>query len=157
MTAESDSSLKKKVEGEFTEQTMDVSNLVRTLIKSFLRSDSNYGAITDIKSDINHIYDLTVRYIEGEKMNVCALKLEDRILLSRTGADFDDIYGVLKARSELEIKKDMIEIWDDTANRILHLIIVPVRKHFPIEYSNSKEKAKIIGKISSMTWTASPP
>jgi hypothetical protein len=157
MTGEGDSSLKKKVEGEFTEQTMDVSSLVRTLIKSFLRSDSNYGAITDIKSDINHIYDLTVRYIEGEKMNVCALKLEDRILLSRTGADFDDIYGVLKAHSELEIKKDMIEIWNDTANRILHLIVVPVRKHFPIEYSNSKEKAKIIEKISSMTWTVSPP
>jgi hypothetical protein len=157
MTAESDSSLKKKVEGEFTEQTMDVSNLVKTLIKSFLRSDSNYGAITDIKSDINHIYDLMVRYIEREKIDVYALKFEDRILLSRTGADFEDIYTVLKARSELQIKKDMIEIWDDAANRILHLIVVPVKKHFPIEYSNAKEKAKIIEKISLMTWTLSPP
>jgi hypothetical protein len=157
MTADSDSPLKKKVKGEFSEQTMDVSNLVKTLVKSFLRSDSNYGAITDIKSDINYIYDLVVKYIEGEKMDVCAVKLEDRILLSRTGADFDDIYEVLKARSELQIKKDMIEIWDDAANRILHLIVVPVKKHFPIEYSNAREKAKIIEKISSMTWTPSPP
>ena len=157
MTAEGESSLKKKVEGEFSEQTVDVSNLVRTLVKSFLRSDSNYGAITDIKSDINFIYDLVVKYIEGEKMDVYALKLDDRILLSRTSADFDDVYEVLKARSELQIKKDMIEMWDDAANRILHLIIVPVKKHFPIEYSNAKEKAKIIEKISSMTWTLAPP
>jgi len=157
MTAEGDSSLKKKVEGEFSEQTVDVSNLVRTLVKSFLRSDSNYGAITDIKSDIGFIYDLVVKYIEGEKMDVYALKLDDRILLSRTSADFDGVYEVLKTRSELQIKKDMIEIWDDAANRILHLIVVPVKKHFPIEYSNAKEKAKIIEKISSMTWTLSPP
>jgi hypothetical protein len=157
MTAEGDSSLKKKVEGEYSEQTMDISNLVKTLVKSFLRSDSNYGAITDIRSDINHIYDLTVRYIEEEKMDVYALKLEDRILLSRTSADFDDVYKVLTARSELQIKKDMIEIWDDAANKILHLIVVPVKKHFPIEYSNAKEKAKIIEKVSSMTWTLSPP
>jgi hypothetical protein len=157
MTAEGDSSLKKKVEGEFSEQTIDVSNLVRTLVKSFLRSDSNYGAITDIKSDINRIYELIVQFIETEKMDVYALKLDDRILLSRTSTDFDNVYEVIKTRSELQIKKDMIEIWDDTANRILHLIIVPVKKHFPIEYMNIKEKAKIIEKVSLMTWTLSSP
>ena len=157
MTAEGDSSLKKKVEGEFSEQTIDVSNLVKTLVKSFLRSDSNYGAITDIKSDINRIYELIVQFIETEKMDVYALKLDDRILLSRTSTDFDNIYEVIKTRSELQIKKDMIEIWDDTANRILHLIIVPVKKHFPIEYMNTREKAKIIEKVSLMTWTLSSP
>jgi hypothetical protein len=157
MTAEGDSSLKKKVEGEFSEQTIDVSNLVKTLVKSFLRSDSNYGAITDIKSDINRIYDLIVQFIETEKMDVYALKLDDRILLSRTSADFDNVYEVIKTRSELQIKKDMIEIWDDAANRILHLIIVPVKKHFPIEYLNTREKAKIIEKVSLMTWTLSLP
>ena len=51
----------------------------------------------------------------------------------------------------------MIEIWDDVANRILHLIIVPVKKHFPIEYLNIREKAKIIEKVSLMTWTLSSP
>ena len=104
MTAEGDSSLKKKVEGEFSEQTIDVSNLVRTLVRSFLRSDSNYGAITDIKSDINRIYDLIVQFIEAEKMDVYALKLDDRILLSRTSTDFDNVYEVIKTRSELQIK-----------------------------------------------------
>jgi hypothetical protein len=64
---------------------------------------------------------------------------------------------VIKTRSELQIKKDMIEIWDDAANRILHLIIVPVKKHFPIEYLNIREKAKIIEKVSLMTWTLSSP
>ena len=157
MVAEGNSSLKKKVEGEFPEQTMDVSNLVRTLIKSFLRSDSNYGAITDIKSDINYIYDLVVRFIQVEKMDIYALKLEDRILLSRTGSDFDDVYKVLKTHSVLQIKKDMIEIWDDAYNKILHLIIVPVKKHFPIEYANTREKTKIIEKISLMTWTPASP
>ena len=157
MTAEGDSSLKKKVEGEFSEQTVDVSNLVRTLVKSFLRSDSNYGAITDVKSDINRIYELIVQYIGAEKMDVYALKLDDRILLSRTSADFDNLYEVIKTRSELQIKKDMIEIWDDAANRILHLIVVPVKKHFPIEYLNDREKAKIVEKVSLMTWTLNPP
>jgi len=155
MTAEGDSTLKKKVEGEFPEDEVSVSKLVKTLIKSFLKSDSDYGAITDIKTDIDHIYGMVCDVIDEEKVDVYALKLEDRVLLSKTGADFEAIYEVIKSRSELEIKKDMIEIWDDARNRILHLIIVPVRKHFPIEYSTSKEKEKIIEKISSMTWQAS--
>ncbi|MBS7656334.1 MAG: hypothetical protein QXI71_01650 [Candidatus Bathyarchaeia archaeon] len=157
MSAEGNSSLKKKIEGEFPEQTMDVSNLVRTLVKSFLRSDSNYGAITDIKTDMNYIYDLVVRFIQVENMDIYALKLEDRILLSRTGPNFDELYSVIKARSTLQIKKDMIEIWDDATNKILHLIIVPVKKHFPIEYANTREKARIIEKISLMTWTPASP
>ncbi|MBS7615078.1 hypothetical protein KEJ18_05040 [Candidatus Bathyarchaeota archaeon] len=157
MSAEGNSSLKKKIEGEFPEQTMDVSNLVRTLVKSFLRSDSNYGAITDIKTDMNYIYDLVVRFIQVENMDIYALKLEDRILLSRTGPDFDNLFKVIKTRSTLQIKKDMIEIWDDAYNKILHLIIVPVKKHFPIEYANTREKARIIEKISLMTWTPTSP
>jgi hypothetical protein len=157
MTAEGNSSLKKKVENEFSEQSINVGKLVKTLIKSFLRSDSNYGAITDIKSDINHIYEMAVSYIDEEKLDVYVLKLEDRILLSKTGADFDDVYEVMKGHSELQIKKDMIELWDDPENKILHLIVVPVRKHFPIEYSTVKEKDKMVEKISSMTWTIAPP
>ncbi len=155
MTAEGDSTLKKKVEGEFPEDEVSVSKLVKTLIKSFLKSDSDYGAITDIKTDIDHIYGMVRDVIDEEKVDVYALKLDDRVLLSKTGADFEAIYEVIKGRSELEIKKDMIEIWDDAMNRILHLIVVPVRKHFPIEYSTSKEKEKMIEKISSMTWQAS--
>jgi hypothetical protein len=157
MTAEGNSSLKKKIESEFSEQSINVGKLVKTLIKSFLRSDSNYGAITDIKSDINYIYEMAVSYIDEEKLDVYALKLEDRILLSKTNVDFEDIYEVMKGHSELQIKKDMIEIWDDPENRILHLIVVPVRKHFPIEYSTIKEKAKMVEKISSMTWTIASP
>ncbi len=155
MTAEGDSTLKKKVEGEFPEDAINVSKLVKTLIKSFLKSDSDYGAITDIKTDINHIYGMVRDVIDEEKVDIYALKLDDRVLLSKTGVDFERIYEVIKGRSELEIKKDMIEIWDDVKNRILHLIVVPVRKHFPIEYSTSKEKEKMIEKISSMTWQVS--
>ena len=152
MTAEGDSTLRKKVEGEFPEQTVNVGKLVKTLIKSFLKSDSNYCAITDIRTDVNRIYGLVQSIIDEEKVDVYALKLDDRVLLSRTGTDFDAVYEVVKAHSELQIKKDMIEIWDDAKNQILHLIIVPVRKHFPIEYSTAKEKIKMIEKISSMTW-----
>jgi len=155
MTAEGDSTLKKKVEEEFPEDAINVSKLVKTLIKSFLKSDSDYGAITDIKTDINHIYGMVRDVIDEEKVDIYALKLDDRVLLSKTGVDFERIYEVIKGRSELEIKKDMIEIWDDVKNRILHLIVVPVRKHFPIEYSTSKEKEKMIEKISSMTWQVS--
>ncbi|MCW4021418.1 MAG: hypothetical protein NWF14_09365 [Candidatus Bathyarchaeota archaeon] len=157
MKPDGNSSLKKKVEGEFQEQTINVGKLVKTLVKSFLRSDSNYGAITEIKTDINRIYEMLSDYIDQEKIDVYALKIEDRILLSKTSMEFEEIYEVVKERSELQIKKDMIEIWDDPENKILHLIIVPVRKHFPIDYSTTKGKAKIIKKISSMTWQASSP
>jgi len=155
MTAEGDSTLRKKVEGEFPEQTVNVGKLVKTLIKSFLKSDSNYGAITDIKTDVDRIYGIVQSIIDEEKVDVYALKLDDRVLLSRTGTDFDAVYEVVKGHSELQIKKDMIEIWDDAKNKILHLIVVPVRKHFPIEYSTPKEKSKMIEKISSMTWQIS--
>ncbi len=157
MTAESSSSLKKKVEGEFPEQAIDVSSLVRTLVKSFLKSDSNYGVITDIRSDINYIYDLVVRFVQVEKMDIYVLKLENQILLSKTGSDFDNLYKILRTCSVLQIKKDMIEIWDDAYNKVLHLIIVPVKKHFPIEYTNTKERTRIIEKISLMTWIPASP
>jgi hypothetical protein len=155
MTTEDDSALRKKVEGEFPENAVNVGKLVKTLIRSFLKSDSNYGAITDIKTDVDSIYGMVRDVIDEEKLDVYALKLDDRVLLSRTGVDFEGIYEVIKGHSELQIKKDMIEIWDDEKNRILHLIVVPVRKHFPIEYSSVKEKAKMIERISSMTWQVS--
>jgi len=155
MASEGDSTLRKKVHGEFPEQTVNVGKLVKTLIRSFLKSDSNYGAITDIKTDVNRIYDMVQSVIDEEKVDVYALKLDDRVLLSRTGADFDAVYEVVKGHSELQIKKDMIEIWDDAKNKILHLIIVPVKKHFPIEYPTPKEKFRLIEKISSMTWQTS--
>ncbi|MDH5795626.1 MAG: hypothetical protein OEZ24_05900 [Candidatus Bathyarchaeota archaeon] len=155
MTPDGDPGLRKKVEGDFPEQTPNVGELVKTLMKSFLKSDSNYGAITDIETDIDSIYDMVSRYIDEEKVNVYALKLGDRILLSKTDVDFEDIYEVIKERSQLQIKKDMIEIWDDAESGILHLIIVPVRKHFPLDYSTDRQKAKMIEKISSMTWQIS--
>ncbi len=152
MTSEDDSGLRKRVERDFPEDGMNVSHLVKTLIKSFLKSESNYGAITDIETDMNSIYELVSNYINRERLDVYALRLEDRILLSKTGARFEKVYDVIKERSQLQIKKDMIEIWDDPQSRILHLIIVPVRKHFPLEYSTNRQKANMIEKISSMTW-----
>jgi hypothetical protein len=149
------SSLKKKVEGEFEEDTLNVGKLVKTLIQSFLKSDSNYGAITDIKTDINNIYNTVRDYIKEEKVDVYAIKMDDRILLSKTNVDFDDIYQVIKERSELKVKEDVIEIWDDSEEKILHLIILPVKKHFPIEYANFREKENIMEKISLMTWQIS--
>ena len=157
MTPNGNSALKKKVEGEFSEETLDVGKLVRTLIESFLKSDSNYGAITDIKTDTNNIYGLVNSYIDEERLDIYALRLADRILLSKTNVDFENLYGVIKEKAHLQIKKDMIEIWDDPGSKILHLIVVPVRKHFPIDYATSKDKSRIIEKISSMTWSISTP
>jgi len=139
-----DSALKKKIEDEFPEQGPDVKKLVETLIKSFLKSDSNYGAITDIKTDVNHIYRLVRNYVNSKKLDIYALKLEDRILLSRTNIGFEEIYEVIKRHSQLQTKMNMTEIWDDAENKILHLIIVPLRKHLPIEYQTEKEKAKMM-------------
>ena len=155
MTPNGNSALRKKVEGEFSEETLDVGKLVRTLIESFLKSDSNYGAITDIKTDTNNIYGLVNSYIDEERLDIYALRLADRILLSKTNVDFENLYGVIKERAHLQIKKDMIEIWDDAHSKILHLIIVPVKKHFPLDYSTSRQRAKMIEEISSMTWQGS--
>jgi len=152
MSSDGNSSLREEVEGEFEEHKVTIEKLIETLIESFLRSNSNYGAITDIETDIDQIYLLVKKYIEKNKIDVYALKIGNRILLSKTNEDFDDLYEVIKRRSELQIKKDMIEIWDDTENKILHLLVIPVRKHFPIKYVNSKQKIKFINKISLMTW-----
>ncbi len=152
MTPNEDSALKKKIVGEFPEQKPGVEKLVKTLVTSFLKSDSDYGAITDIKADINHIYSLVRDYVSGENLDVYALKLDDRILLSRTNIGFEEIYEVVKGHSVLQLKKNMIEVWDDGANRIIHLIILPLRKHFPIEYSDEKERERIIERFISMSW-----
>jgi len=153
MTANDDSSLREEVEGEFEEQKIGVEKLIETLIESFLRSSSDYGAITDIETDIDQIYLLVKKYVEEKKIDVYVLKINDRVLLSKTNEGFDDLYEVIKQNSELQIKKDMIEIWDDAKNKILHLLVIPVRKHFPIKYTNSKQKMETIKKISLMTWT----
>ena len=149
-----DSPLKERVEEEFKEEDVNLNRLVETLMESFLRSNSNYGAITDIETDIDRIYDLVRECIEKRKMEVYALKIDDRILLSKTNEEFSDIYEVIKECSDLQIKKDMIEIWDDAKNKILHLLIIPIRKHFPLRYKSSRQKLEIIKKISSMTWSA---
>jgi hypothetical protein len=153
MSAEDNSSLREEIEGEFEEKEIGAEKLIETLMESFLRSSSDYGAIADIETDIDYIYSLVKRYIEERKMDVYALKIDDRILLSRTNEGFDDLYEVIKRHSELQIKKDMIEIWDDAENQILHLLVIPVRKHFPIKYTSPKKKIETIKKISLMTWT----
>jgi len=155
MTSEGNSALREKVEEEFPEETLNVGRLIKTLMRSFLKSDSDYGAITDVKADINQIYTMVRDFVNNEKLDIYALQLEDRILLSKTNVGFESLYTVIKEKSELEMKKDMIEIWDDASSKILHLIVVPVRKHFPIEYANPKQKEKMIEKISSMTWDIS--
>jgi len=153
MTADDDSSLREEIEGEFEEHKIGIEKLIETLMESFLRSNSNYGAIADIETDIDRIHLLVKRYIEERKMDIYTLKINNRILLSRTNEGFDDLYEVIKQRSELQIKKDMIEIWDDADNKILHLLVIPVRKHFPIKYTSPKQKFETIKKISLMTWT----
>ena len=151
MKHEGNPSSKKNVEGEIPEQNINMINLVKTMLKNFLTSDGNYGAITDIKADTNSIYTTMMDYVNKEKLDVYVLKLEDRILLSKTNVRFEELYKAIKKQSELEIKKEMIEIWNDTNNKILHLIIIPVRKHFQIEYSTTTQKTELIEKISSMT------
>jgi len=153
MTVDDDSSLREEIEGEFEEHKIGIEKLIETLMESFLRSSSDYGAIANIKTDIDQIYLLIKKYIEERKMDVYALRINDRILLSRTNEGFEDLYEVIKQHSELQIKKDMIEIWDDANNKILHLLVIPVRKHFPIKYTSSKQKMETIKKISLMTWS----
>ena len=152
MKHEEKPSSKKNVEGEIPEQNINMINLVKTMLRNFLASDGNYGAITDIKADTNSIYTTMMDYVNKEKLDVYVLKLEDRILLSKTNVCFEELYKAIEKQSEIEIKKKMIEVWNDTNNKILHLIIIPVKKHFPIEYSTPTQKTELIKKISSMIW-----
>jgi hypothetical protein len=137
-------SLKKKIEGEFIEDEANMSKLVEVLIKSFLMTDSDYGVISDIKIDVDYVYRIVRNYISEERLDVCALKLGNRIFMSKTNIGFDDIYVVIEEHSQLKAKKDMIEIWDDAINKIIHFLIMPLRKHFPIEYTTEVERDKII-------------
>lgn len=144
MTPQKSSSLRKRIEGEFSEDEVGITKLIETLMRSFLRADSDYGAIADIKTDIDHVYGLVKNYISEERLDVYALKLEDRILMSKTNVGFDELYEVIRERSNLKAKSGIIEIWDDQENKILHFLIMPLRKHFPIEYSTEAEKEKIV-------------
>ncbi len=138
------SALKRRTVKEIIEgDRLNIVGLIKTLIKSFTRTDSNYGVITDIKGDLEIFYTLLKDYIKNERLDIYALKFGDKILLSRTNFGFEEIYEVVKINSVLIAKRDMLELWDDKKNRILHLIIVPLRKHFPIEYSSPEERSKI--------------
>lgn len=143
MPPQKSSPLRKRIEGEFIEGE-SVDKLVETLIKSFLRTDSDYGAITEIETGIDHIYRLVKNYISEERLDIYALKLENRILMSKTNIGFDDLYKVIKERSHLRAKKGIVEVWDDSESGIIHFLIMPIRKHFPIEYAADNEKEKII-------------
>ncbi|MCX8170953.1 MAG: hypothetical protein N3E47_03125 [Candidatus Bathyarchaeota archaeon] len=136
--------LRKKVEEEFVEEGVGASKLIEMLVKSFLRAGSDYGAITDIKTDVDNIYMLVKSYISEKRLDIYVLKIGDRILMSKTNENFDRIYEVIKERSSLEIKRGIIEIWDDSENGLLHFLIIPLRKHFPIEYATDSDKEKTI-------------
>lgn len=144
MLLEGNSALRKRMAGEFLEDNQSIRELVETLIESFLRTDSSYGEITDVKCDIDGFYKCVMDYVRDEKLDMYALKFDDRILLSRTGFGFEEIYKVVRMNSILQRKEKMLELWDDEKNKILHVIIAPLRKHFPIEYSDGREKLKIM-------------
>jgi hypothetical protein len=127
-------------EEEILEKDLNNERAVGSLIRKFLKSDSDYGEITNIKQDIVHIYDLIKEYVLQNHLDIYALKLQDKIILSRTNFEFEKIQKVVKNHSNLILEIDMIEIWDDLKNKILHLLILPLRKHFPISYNNGKSK-----------------
>lgn len=135
-------SLKKRIEGEFKED-FAINKLIETLIKSFLRSESDYGAITDIKADVDHVFRLVREYISRSELDICALKVKDSIFMSKTNVHFDEIYRVIRERSQLMVRRGIVEIWDDQNNRILHFLIMPLRKHFPIDYESIDEREEI--------------
>ncbi|MEM1506682.1 MAG: hypothetical protein QW702_06260 [Candidatus Bathyarchaeia archaeon] len=136
--------LRKKVEEEFTEEGIGASKLVEMLVESFLRAGSDYGAITDIRTDVDRIYTLLKNYISREKLDIYVLKVGDKIFMSKTNVNFDRIYEIIRERSRLEIKRGIIEIWDDSENGLLHFLIIPLRKHFPMEYTTEDDKEKIV-------------
>lgn len=139
--------LEKKVEAEISEQTLDRKETIKFLINKFLKSDTSYGEITDIEEDVQSFYDLTRNYIQQEKLDIQALKIKDKILLSRTSSEFEDVKKTVEMYSVLIATRDMIEVWDDCQNKILHLLVLPLRKHFPIGYKSEENRLEIIEEL----------
>lgn len=140
-----------KKKGETKQQENAMSSMVKALIEIFVRSDENYGAITNMKADINSVHRLLMDYVNREKLDVYMLKLEDRILLSKTNMCFEKLYKTIRRQSNLEVKKDVMEIWDNAYDKILHLFVIPTRKHFIMKYSTIAQKKILINQILSTT------
>ncbi|MEM2320924.1 MAG: hypothetical protein QXS79_03460 [Candidatus Bathyarchaeia archaeon] len=135
--------MKKKVEGEFEEST-SVDKLVETLLRSFLKSESNYGLITDIRTDVGYVFRIAKELISEKGFDIYVLRVKNEIYLAKAVERFDDLYDVIKERSLLRAKKGLIEIWDDDESRILHFLVPSLRRHLPIEYENENERERII-------------
>lgn len=136
-------SLRRKVEGEFKEDT-NINDLIETLLKSFLRSGSNYGLITDIETDVGHVFRIVQNLISEKNLNISALRIRDEIYLSKAVDHFDELYEVIRGRASLKAKKGLMEVWDDDESRILHFLVPSLRRHFPIEYEDDGEREEII-------------
>lgn len=136
-------SLRKRIEGEF-EEGAGVNKLIETLLRSFLKSESNYGLITDIKTDVNYVFKLVRETISEKELDIYALKIRDEIYLSKTVEHFNELYKVIRERSQLKVKKGIIEIWDDDKSKILHFLVPSLRRHLPIEYESNREKKEIV-------------
>lgn len=143
MQSEKGKILKKKVEGEFNEST-SVDKLVETLLRSFLKSESSYGLITDIRTDVEYVFRIVRELISEKGFDIYALRVRNEIYLSKAVEHFDDLYAVIKERSILKAKKGLIEIWDDDESRIMHFLVPSLRRHLPIGYENEYEREKII-------------
>jgi len=143
-----DRGLIEKAEAEISEQNIDGKEAIAVLINKFLKSDSRYGEITNIEEGVQSVYNLTRDYICEKKLDVCALRCRDKILLSRTDLEFEDVQKAVQMYSTLIAKRDIIELWGDSQNKILHLLILPLRKHFPIGYRDEKDKLEIIEELS---------
>jgi len=139
-----DKGLVGKVEAEISGENRDKKEVIAVLIGKFLKSDSCYGEITSIEGDVQLVYNLTRDYICERNLDVCALRFGGKILLSRTDLEFEDAQKAVQMYSTLIVKRDVIELWDDCQNKILHFLILPLRKHFPIGYSDEKDKLEII-------------
>ncbi|MEM1514516.1 MAG: hypothetical protein QXH24_00440 [Candidatus Bathyarchaeia archaeon] len=154
MQSQERKSLRKRVKGEF-EESIGTNKLIETLLKSFLKSESNYGLITDIKTDVDRIFRFVKKMISKKGFDIYTLRVRDEIYLSKAIENFDGLYGVIKERSLLMVRKGLMEIWDDNEYRILHFLIPSLKRHFPIEYEDNCEKEEIIKALLEATQISS--
>lgn len=136
-------SLRREVEGEF-EEGANIDRLVETLLASFLKSKSNYGLITDIKTDVDNVFRVVRDIISRKMLDIYALKVKNEIYLSKTIERFNKLYDTIRDKSSLKAKRDLVEIWDDNENKILHFLVPSLKRHFPIEYEDDREREEII-------------
>lgn len=110
------------------------------LLEEFVKSKADYGEIDEMGVDTVKVYDFIQEHILRKDLPISALKVKNKILLSKNIINFGQIYELIKSFCELTINDKMVEIWQDKENNLLNVVYPSIQRHFPIKYDSEIDK-----------------